>query len=100
MRTARIYQPSKTAMQSGRAKTQSWILEYDTASDKKPDPLMGWAQGTDTLNQVRMKFSTLEDAQKYAEENGLYATVQIPAFRKLKPRNYGDNFKYIPPEEG
>ena len=26
---ARIYQPAKTAMQSGTAKTKTWLLEYE-----------------------------------------------------------------------
>lgn len=25
---AKIYRPAKTAMQSGRAKTQNWVLEF------------------------------------------------------------------------
>ena len=96
---ARIYKPSKTAMQSGRAKGQSWVLEYENSTSKSPEPLMGWTQSGDTLGQVRLKFSSLEDAQKYAEEKGLYYKVQPTAERRVKPRNYGDNFKYIPPEE-
>lgn len=96
---ARIYKPSQTAMQSGRAKTAQWILEYETRSDKRPEPLMGWSQSEDTLSQIRLKFSSLEDAQAYAEEKGLYYKVQPSAERKPKPRNYGDNFKYFPPEE-
>ncbi|HOO81107.1 MAG TPA: ETC complex I subunit [Alphaproteobacteria bacterium] len=96
---ARIYKPSKTAMQSGRAKTKPWILEYESKSARCPEPLMGWTACEDTLGQVRLKFNTMEDAENYAESNGLYYIVQAEAVRKLKPRNYGDNFKYIPPED-
>ena len=60
---------------------------------------MGWTESGDTLDQVRLKFSSLEDAQNYAEEKGLYYKVQPEHKRKLKPRNYGDNFRYFPPEE-
>lgn len=86
-------------MQSGRAKTRQWVLEYESATAKRPEPLMGWTQADDTLGQVRLKFATLEDAQTYAEDNGFYVTVQPDHERKVKPRNYGDNFRYIPPEE-
>ncbi len=99
MINARIYKPSRSAMQSGRAKTTQWILEYENTTAKGPEPLMGWTQSGDTLGQVQLKFDTLEDAQDYAEAKGMYCKVQPPAERKVKPRNYGDNFKYIPAEE-
>ena len=86
-------------MQSGRAKTKQWILEYENTTAKGPEPLMGWTQSGDTLGQVRLKFTSLEDAQSYAQEKGLYCKVQQENERRPKPRNYGDNFKYIPPEE-
>ena len=96
---ARIYKPSRSAMQSGRAKTQKWVLEYESASERNPEPLMGWTQIGDTLAQVKLKFDSLEDAQRYATEKKLQYKVQIPSERKVKPRNYGDNFKYIPEEK-
>ncbi len=86
-------------MQSGRAKTKSWVLEYENASARRPEPLMGWTGCEDTLGQVSLKFDTLQDAQSYAEAKGLYYKAQAETVRKLKPRNYGDNFKYIPPED-
>ncbi|MEO5367906.1 MAG: ETC complex I subunit [Magnetococcus sp. WYHC-3] len=97
---ARIYKPSKSAMQSGRGKSQDWVLEYESASTRRPESLMGWTQSEDTLGQVRLKFATLDDARKYAETKGLYYKVQPEAVRKVKPRNYSDNFRYIPPKEG
>lgn len=96
---ARIYKPSRNAMQSGRAKTLHWVLEYESSTAKRPEPLMGWTQADDTLNQVKLKFDTLEAAQKYADDKGFYYSVQPECERKVKPRNYGDNFRYIPPEE-
>lgn len=99
MINARIYKPSRNAMQSGRAKTHQWVLEYESSTDKSPEPLMGWTQAGDTLGQVRLKFKTLEDAQQYAEEKGLYYKVQPAHERKVKPRNYGDNFVYRPAED-
>jgi len=86
-------------MQSGLGRTQHWILEYESSTAKTPEPLMGWTQSGDTLGQVRLKFTTVEDAKHYAEEQGLDYRVQVASERKVKPRNYGDNFKYIPHEE-
>ncbi|MCC6598050.1 MAG: ETC complex I subunit [Alphaproteobacteria bacterium] len=96
---ARIYKPSKTAMQSGRAGISEWILEYESATAKTPEPLMGWSRADDTLGQVRMRFETLEAAQKFAQEQGMACSVIPTQERKIKPRNYGDNFRYIPVSE-
>jgi len=96
----RIYKPSKSAMQSGQAKTRLWVLEYEPASKRAPEPLMGWTSSSDTLNQVRLRFATAEDAIAYAQEQGWSYTLQEPHVRNVRPRNYVDNFKYVPPEEG
>lgn len=95
---ARIYKPSKTAMQSGLANTGYWVLEYETQSTGRPEPLMGWTAAEDTLAQVRLKFPSVEEAAAYAEEKDLEYTIQQPRERNIRPRNYGDNFRYIPPE--
>jgi len=97
MATARIFRPSKTAMQSGRAGTRRWILEYEPATPREPDPLMGWASARDTLNQVRLKFATLDEAKLFAERKGLDYTVVEPQERTFKPKSYADNFRYERP---
>jgi hypothetical protein len=96
----RIYQPAKNAMQSGRAKTKQWILEYETTSARRPEPLMGWTASEDTLNQVQIKFETLNEAVAFANKEGWEYTVAQPHARKVVPRNYADNFKYVPPADG
>lgn len=94
-----IYKPSKSAMQSGRGKNDDWVLEYETSSKRQAEPLMGWTESGDTLNQVKLKFKTSEDAVAFAEDKGWSYTVQPDHTRRIKPRNYGDNFKYVPPSE-
>ena len=93
---ARIYKPSKSAMQSGRAKTALWVLEYERKAPLRPEPLMGWTSSGDTMNQVRLKFETLEQAIERAEKEGLEYSVIQPQERRLVPRNYTDNFRYKP----
>lgn len=96
----KIYKPSKNAMQSGRALDESgWFLEYETQGRREAEPLMGWTAADDTLNQVRLKFKSCEDAIAFAEKEGWSYTILKPNERRIKPRNYGDNFKYRPPEE-
>jgi len=91
---ARIFQPPKTAMQSGWAKTHQWVLEFLTATAKRPDALMGWVGGADTQTQVRLTFETREEAVAYADRAGLSYEVEIPHARKIKPKAYADNFRY------
>lgn len=95
----RIYQPSKSAMQSGRAKAQGWMMEYELKTARHPENLMGWTASDDTLNQVRLSFPTMDEAVAYAQKKGWGYTVQPAHQRIVRPRNYVDNFKYIPPEE-
>ena len=90
---ARIYQPPKNAMQSGRARTDGWILEFVTAEAKKPDPLMGWAGSGDTRQQVKLAFDSLDEAQAYAEKYGIEVRVIPTPPRTLKIQAYADNFR-------
>jgi hypothetical protein len=91
---ARIYQPAKTAMQSGTAKTHQWVLEFAPASAREVDPLMGWTSSGDTQSQVRLRFDSREAAEAYAEEKGLEFDVAEPKPRKpmIRQRGYGENF--------
>ena len=92
MAHARIYQRTKNAMQSGRARTDEWVLEYEPTEAKRPDPLTGWAGSGDTRQQLTLEFPTLEAAKAYAQANGLTAHVVAGAERKLKLQAYADNF--------
>ena len=90
---ARIYQPPKSAMQSGRANTE-WLLTYDSESPERPEPLMGWIGGGDTQAQVRLSFPTKEDAIAYADRNAIPYDLELPRERRVRPRAYADNFSY------
>ena len=91
---ARIYQPAKTAMQSGTAKTKGWVLEFAHASAREVDPLMGWTSSDDTQAQVKLQFDTREAAEAYATSRGIEFDVQLPKERKpvIRSRGYGENF--------
>ena len=97
MARARIYRPTKTAMQSGIARTRQWVLDYEPETPREPDPLMGWASAGDTLNQVLLRFDTLEEAVAYAKKRGLDYTVIEPKERTIRPKSYADNFRYDRP---
>ncbi|HTH27846.1 MAG TPA: NADH dehydrogenase ubiquinone Fe-S protein 4 [Sphingobium sp.] len=90
---ARIYQLPKNAMQSGRARTSTWMLEFEPAEAKRHDPLMGWAGSGDTLEQVKLSFPSEAAARAYAERYGIaYNVVPTPP-RTLKIQAYADNFR-------
>jgi hypothetical protein len=90
---ARIYQRSKNAMQSGTARTETWVLEFESTTPKRPDPLTGWSGGADTQSQVSLNFDTLEEATRYAERNDIRHHIVPPAERKLRLQAYADNFR-------
>ena len=91
MKKAKIYIPSKTAMQSGRGKLKKWVLEFDTR-DPSINPLMGWETSTDTLEEVILKFTTKEKAVEYAKKNNISYSVVEPNKKKLLIKSYADNF--------
>ena len=94
---ARIYQPARNAMQSGQAKTQTWVLEFAPASAREVDPLMGWTSSGDTQSQVRMSFDSQQAAEKYARDNGIDYVVTAPQKRApvIRKGGYGENFATV-----
>jgi ETC complex I subunit conserved region len=90
---ARIYRPSRTTTQSGLARSKLWVLEFEPATARQIDPLMGWTSSGDMASQVRLNFATKEEAIAYAGRNGLSYRVEEskPAPRKIL--SYSDNFK-------
>jgi len=89
---AKIYRPSRTAMQSGQAKSRSWVLEFEPSMAKQPDPLMGWNSTTDTASQVRLKFDGKEQAVAYANKYGIPFRVTEKPEIVRKPKTYASNF--------
>jgi NADH dehydrogenase len=93
---ARIYQPARTAMQSGQAKTSKWILEFAPEEAQRIDPLMGWTGSGDTRRQVSLKFESKEAAIAYAQKHGIAFQVRAPQKRRhiIRRGGYGDNFAH------
>lgn len=89
---ARIYQPAKNAVQSGRLKTRYWIVELEPRSRREPDPLIGWVGSDDTEQQVSLRFPTKEAAIAFCRKKGLTFTVTEPHHRIVRPKAYADNF--------
>tara|TARA_B100000470_G_scaffold195651_1_gene164774 strand:- start:537 stop:824 length:288 start_codon:yes stop_codon:yes gene_type:complete len=91
MKKAKIYKPSKTAMQSGERNTKKWILEFDTLNTGI-NPLMGWETSKDTMSEVKLEFSTKDQAINYAKRNNIDYYIIEPQKRKIIKKSYSDNF--------
>ncbi len=91
---AKIYRPAPNAMQSGKANSQEWMLEFDGSAARSVDPLMGWISSTDTSSQLRMTFETREEAIEFAQRQG----IEFQVVEARKPRRitkvYAENFSY------
>ena len=81
MALLRIYQPAKTAMQSGRARTRQWLVEFAPGTAQSPDPLMGWAGGAETSSQVMLRFDSRDEE------------IEEPRRPAMRIKSYSDNFK-------
>lgn len=92
--SARIFSPAKTAMQSGKARTGHWVLEFEPERPRRIDPLMGYTSSGDMKSQIRLVFETKEDAVAYAEKNGLAYEVHEPTPAKRRQISYAENFRY------
>ena len=91
---ARIYQPSKNALQSGQANSRKWVVEYEPEEAKRNDELMGWVGSGDMRGQFKLKLESKEGAIAYTERNGIPYVMQEPKKRRQRPKSYADNFRY------
>jgi len=91
MKKAKIYIPNINPMQSGLGKTDKWILEYET-NDPTSNPLMGWESSNDTLSELKLEFSSKENALNYAKKMKIDYEIIEPKKRKIIKKSYADNF--------
>ena len=91
MNKAKIYKPSKSAMQSGNKNSHKWVLEFLT-NDTGINPLMGWESSTDTLSEIKLEFSDMSLASEYAKKNRINYEIIEPKERKIVKKSYSDNF--------
>ena len=91
---ARIFRPAKNAMQSGKATTREWRLEYEPEQPRDVEPLMGWTSSGDMKQQITLNFETKEEAVAYCERKGIpYQTIE-PAETVRRQMAYADNFSF------
>ena len=91
---ARIYSPTKTAMQSGKNKTGIWVLEFEAQTPRKVEPLMGYTSSSDMNSQVKLKFDSLEAAEDYCRKKGIAYQVQQAQKQRRRKMGYAENFAF------
>ena len=89
---AKIYKPSKTAMQSGRSKFNKWVLKISDSKNQIRDTMMGWNGGSNTSSQIQLNFKSKEDAIHYAKSNNIDYEVLETSVRRVISKSYADNF--------
>ena len=92
--TARIYQPAKTAMQSGQGNAKGWVLDYEPEQPRQVEPLMGWTSSGDMRQQLRLRFDSKEEAVAYCERHGLAYQVFDAVPQARRTISYSDNFAF------
>ncbi|MEM8597959.1 MAG: ETC complex I subunit [Pseudomonadota bacterium] len=94
--TARIFKPAKSAMSSGEHNTKDWVLEFEPSQRRRIDPLMGWTSSGDMGAQVQLRFTTREEAERYAARHGLAYVVEDakPRAKTIRPMGYGGNYAH------
>ena len=78
-------------MQSGLGKSDKWVLEFET-KDNSINPLMGWESSSDTLNELRLEFTSKDLAVNYAKKMKIEYEIIEPKKRKFVKKSYADNF--------
>ena len=91
MKKAKIYKPSKSAMQSGNKKSNKWIIEFFT-DQPGINPLMGWESSTDTYTELKLEFNNKDNAIQYAKKNKIEFELIESKPRKINKKSYSDNF--------
>ena len=78
-------------MQSAKRNTKNWLLEFDTL-DTGINPLMGWETSKDKMSEVKLEFSSKDQAINYAKKNSIDFYVIEPQKSKIIKKTYADNF--------
>ena len=91
MKKAKIFKPTKNAMQSGLGKSDKWVIEF-IVDQPGINPLMGWESSTDTLSELNLEFSSKDKAIEYAKKNKIEFELIEPHSRKIVKKSYSNNF--------
>lgn len=95
-----VFRPCRAATQSGRAREDEWVLEFDSADPQRIEPLMGWTSARDPRQSLRLRFPSRESAAAFARRRGWRVVARLPQQRRLRPKSYADRFRMAVPQAG
>jgi hypothetical protein len=88
----RILKPARSAMQSADGNTK-WLLEFvQIPASRSKELLMGRTSSNDMSNEVKLFFSTLEEAIIFANKKHYSYEVIEPQEAILPKKSYASNF--------
>ncbi len=94
MQKVLIQSPAKTATQSGYAKTGKWFIKFRDSDKKGFEPLMGWTSSSNTLRQIKLEFSSLDEAKKFADAKGWSYDIVEAKEKRISPKSYAENYSF------
>ena len=99
MKYARIYRPTKTAMQAGKARTRRWVLAWPSKTLQETEYLMRWNIAHDTQRYVSLSFVSRESGVFFAQKHNIPFIVEEDNLQatSLRPRSYADRLRYKKP---
>ena len=89
---AKAYKNSTSSTQSGKKRTDHWVLEPIFTQNSVKDDLIGWSGGNDIKKQIKLKFSSINELERYAEKNKILLEIIEPKEKKIIIKSYADNF--------
>ena len=89
---AKAYKNSTSSTQSGKKRKENWVLEPIFNQNSVKDDLMGWSGGSDIKEQIKLKFSSINDLKRYAEKYNISLEIIEPKEKKVIIKSYADNF--------
>lgn len=88
-----IYQPSKSAMQSGKKNTKVWLMTpKEEINHRSINSDMGWISSNNTTSQLKFTFKTKEEAIAYANKMNYQFEIIASHSSTIKPKSYANNF--------
>lgn len=94
MAIALIHTDQPLGSPTHQKQNRGWVVDFRSDRAQRPDPLTGWAGGSETQAQVSINFSSRDAAVQYCQKQGLKFSIQEePPRKKILLQSYSDNFR-------
>ena len=87
-----IFQPTKSAMQSGLKNSRKWCISNNDINESYMSSKFCWNGSSNPEKQIKLFFDDLESAINFAKKNNYDYEVLMPNKRSLIKKSYAENF--------